>query len=248
MNFRIPRACAAVVAMPILFAAFHANAQNNGTFVGDTVTFVDVTENNLLPDSLYGGFSVFSDTLLFDPNGFGVQVVPGSGSSLIDSELEMMITANAGYAITTVDFSEAGDYTIAGNGSVSVALPYFWEIVEVDGVTIAPISGSGQTSFSTSAATTGGLWNLDFSLDIDEQLTLAEATLGSIGTGVTKINLRFDNNLTATADNGSSVAFIKKKQIHGLDVGTTELVPEPNSAVTLVVGLMGLAMRRRKRN
>lgn len=246
MTFRIPRAIATLLALPILFAAYSANAQNNGTFVGNTVTFVDVTENNLLSTQLYGGFSVFNDTLLFDPNSFGVQVVPGAGSSFIDSELEMMITANDGYAITTVDFSEEGDYTLVGDSNVSVALPYFWEIIEVDGNAIAPISGSGQTSFTTSATATGGLWALDFSLDIDQQLTNAEVSLGDLGVGVTKINLRFDNSLTATADNGTSVAFIKKKQVHGLDVGSTELIPEPSSAITLMLGLFGLALRRRK--
>ena len=246
MNFRIPRLFAALLAMPILFAAFSASAQNNGTFVGDTVTFVDVTESNLLSGPLYGSFGVINDTLLFDPNGFGVQVVPGAGSSFIDSELEMMITANAGYALSTISFSEEGDYTLAGNGSVSAALPFFWEILEVDGVAINPISGSGQTSFSTSSATTGGLWSLDFNIDIDQQLAFAENSLGEIGAGVTKVNLRFDNSLTATADNGSSVAFIKKKQLGGLDVGTVELVPEPSSAIALMLGLFGLALRRGK--
>ncbi len=245
MAFRFSRLAATIAVAPILFAGLSANAQNNGNFVGDNVTFVDVTESNLLTGPLYDSFNVIQDTLLFDPNGFGVQVVPGAGSGFIDSELEMMLVAHPGRAITTIDFSEEGDYSIVGNGSVSVALPYFWEILEVDGVSINPISGSGQTSFSTSASATGGIWDLAFSIDIDGALDLAEQSLGAIGNSVTKMNLRFDNSLSATAENASSVAFVKKKQIHGLDVGT-EAVPEPSAAISLAIGLFGLALRRRR--
>lgn len=245
--FQTHRILAALAASTLLSFAAHANAamMNHGDFVADTVTFVDVTENNIETNLFYDDFSSVGDTLLFDPNGFAVQVSPGPGSSLLDSELEMMISANDGYALTSLQFDEAGDYTLSGDGSINASIPYFWEIVEVDGVAVAPITGSGQTSFVAGVSGTGIIWGLDFDINIDHQLTIAEATMGEIGTGVTKLNLRFDNSLTATANNASSVAFIKKKQVGGITVNTHELVPEPNSLGMILLGLAGLMIKRR---
>jgi hypothetical protein len=248
MMFRRFRLVAAFAAAPTLFLAVSADAamMNHGDFVGETVTFSAVTENNLEATLFYEDFGVSDDTLIFDPEGFGVQVNPGAGSSLLDSKLEMIITAHDGYAISTVEFGEAGDLSLVGDAQVSAGLPFFWKILEVDGVSISPILGDGQESFSATMNGTGQLWELSFNIDFAQELTLAEMTLGELGTNVTKIDLIFDNSLTATANNASSVAFIKKKQTAGVTVGTTEYVPEPSSALTLALALMGLVVRRRK--
>jgi hypothetical protein len=245
MSTPLSRFLAVVAAVAFLFpsASTHAAMMNYGTFVGDTVTFVDVTESNLDADLHYQSFSVPDDTLLFDPTGFGVQVSPGPGTGFIDSELEMMIVAHPGFGLISLSFAEEGDYTLAGRGEVAVGVPLFWEIVEVDGSMITPILGSGQADFISTTEGTGEIWRVDFGLDLAIELATAEETRGEIGTHVTKMNLRFDNSLSAEADDDQSVAFIKKKQIEGLHVHT-EPVPEPASLAMLVIGVCSLIWRR----
>ena len=245
MSRRLFRVFAAVAAVAYFShtASTDAAMMNFGTFVGDTATFVDVTENNLDADLHYGSVSVLNDTLLLDPTGFGVQVSPGPGSFLIDSELEMMILAQPGFTLDSISYAEEGDYTVVGDAEVSVGLPYFWEIIEVDGVLIAPISGNGQSDFSTMTAGTGQIWRLEFGIDLAAELAAAEQTDGEIGTTINKVNLRFNNVLTATANSQTSVAFIKKKQIEGLAVNTS--VPEPSSFLVLLIGLGSLLCRQR---
>ena len=247
MMSRISRLLAAIAASPIMFLAVSANAamMNYGAFEGDTVTFVDVTEDNLGPSLLYGDFGVSTDTLLFDAAGFGA-LSPSPGSDLIDSELQTMIVANEGYAIATIDYAEEGDYTLVGDAMIEAGLAYFWEIVEVDGEAIIPITGSTGITFSSTSTGVGQLWEFSFAVDVEQLLTDAEVTEGEIGTNVTKMNLRFDNSLTAAAHDASSIAFVKKKQIIGLTVGSTEFIPEPTTIYSFLVGLVCLAIRRRK--
>ena len=244
---RLPCVLAAIAAVAFLTHAASSNAaiMNFGTFVGDTATFVDVTEDNQDTTQHYGSVDVVDDTLLLDPIGFGAQISPGPGVDFIDSELEMMIVANAGFTLDAISYAEEGDYTVAGDAEVKVGLPYFWEIVEVDGNAIAPIGGNGQSSFSTTTPGTGEIWELGFDIDLIGELAAAEAIHGEIGTTITKVNLRFDNALTADAADASSAAFIKKKQIDGLTVTTS--VPEPSSLLGLLVGLGSLLCRQGRR-
>ncbi len=229
--------------MVVQAASTHAAMMNYGTFVGDTVTFVDVTENNLDTNLHYKSFRVADDTLLFDPTGFAVQVSPGPGTRFIDSELETMIAAHPGYGLTSISFAEEGDYTIAGAAAVTVGVPLFWDIMEVDGSMITPISGSGQVDFMATETGTGRIWRVEFGLDLAVELATAEETRGEIGTHVTKVNIRFDNSLSANAHDNQSLAFIKKKQVEGVRVHT-DVVPEPSSIVMLALGLCSLLWRR----
>lgn len=214
-----------------------AAIMNYGDFSGATVDFIDVTEDNLGPDLLYDVTGTVGDILLIDPDGFGAQKNPGPGSGFIDSELEMMITAKPGHSVDQITFSEEGDYSIVGTGNVEAAVSFFWQITEVDGAAIEPVSGNGTADFSANTPITGGLWDIDFTVDLNN--SLAEA--GVDGT-ITKAIFRFDNSLTATAADASSIAFIKKKQIGGVKV----MVPEPSTMLTLLMGLIGLFGCRRR--
>ena len=119
----LTRVLAAVAAVAFVFHTASTNAamMNFGTFVGNTVTFVDVTESNLDPDLHYDSVSVLNDTPLLDPTSFGVQVSPGPGSLLIDSELDMMILAQPGFTLDSISYAEEGDYTVAGDAEVADA-------------------------------------------------------------------------------------------------------------------------------
>lgn len=216
---------------------------HHGTHSGSTVTFADVTEDNDSTQAHYGSFDTIIDTLTFDPISFGVQDNDLVSSELLDSELMTMIVAHDGFALDTLSFGEVGDYTIVTEGSVGVSLAYFWEINEVDGNTITPITGSGIEPFS--AATTGsGLWDVSFVIDLPSELADFETENGvELGSFITKATLRFDNTLSADGLNGGT-AFIKKKTFDGIAV--TTMVPEPGTLSGLLLGLCGIAFTRRR--
>ncbi len=225
-----------------------AALMNYGTVMSDNFTYVDVTEDNLEDDLYYdGNISTSGDTLLIDPEGFGVQVNPGPGAHLLDSELEMMILPkNDTTSIDKLFFDEEGDFSLVGGGSASASVAYFWQILEVDGNPIDPISGNGNRAFSSSTPGTGQLWSLDFSVDLAAELDAAAVS----GDRITKVGFRFDNTLSALAGDGE-VAFIKKKQTGGIRIcaagvnGThADCVPEPSSLALLLVSLFGFVRRR----
>lgn len=228
-----------LAAIACLFAATTSPAamMNYGTFSGATVDFIDVTEDNLEDSLFYDVQGTANDSLLIDPNSFGVQQNPGPGAHFLDSELQMMIMAREGGSVDMISFQEEGDYTLLGSGKVEASIAYFWQILEVDNTPITPVSGSGTTSFESTSNGSGQIWDLSFNIDLNAGL--AEAGLS--GT-ITKVGFNFDNSLTATADDSSSVAFIKKKQFGGVQIS----VPEPTGIFSALVGLLGLAGIRRR--
>lgn len=222
----------AVVAAPL-----PAAMMNHGDFMSDNYTFVDVTEDNLEDSLFYGAFSTGGDTLLVDPDGFGIQINPGPGADLLDSELEMMIVPKGDASVDQIDFQEEGDYTIQGGGEVTAAVSYFWQIVGVDDTGVDPISGQGTVNFNTTTAATGEIWNVGFNIDLAAELAAAEDAAGQdFGDRITKVNFSFDNTLTANAADALGLAFIKKKQTSGIRI----TVPEPATFMPLL--LMGAAL------
>lgn len=240
MNHKAITVLAATLCLLISSSSPAAITFNHGTFSGDSVTFVDVTEDNGGSQTHFEDFETIIDMLAFDPVNFGVQDNDPASSDLLDSELDMMIEAHDGFAIDTVSFSESGDYTIVTEGIVGASVPYFWEINQVDGVAILPITGSGIDSFSSSTPGTG-IWSLDFAIDLTAELAAHEAINGEVGDFITKATVVFDNGVSADGTNGGT-AFIKKKRIGGL---TVTVVPEPGTLVGLIVGVVAIAMRRR---
>ena len=230
------RLVAAAICMFAAATASHAATMNYGDFNAVTVDFIDVTEDNLESDLLYDVQGTVNDSLLIDPNSFGAQQNPGPGADFIDSELEMMIMAHPGGSVDMISFQEEGDYTLLGSGKVEASIAYFWQILEVDHAPIAPVSGNGTTSFSSTSPGSGQLWELDFDIDLNASL----ASAGQGGT-ITKVNFKFDNTLSAMADDASSAAFIKKKQFGGVQIS----VPEPAGFLSAIIGLLGLVRVRR---
>ena len=224
----------------VIAAPLPAAMMNHGDFMSDNYTFVDVTEDNLEESLFYGSISTGGDTLIVDPDGFGVQVDPGPGAILLDSELEMMIVPKGDASVDQIGFNEEGDYTITGDGVVEAAVSYFWQIMEVDDTPVTPITGQGSEGFSASTAITGEIWSIGFNIDLAAELAAAEADAGQeIGDRITKVNFRFDNTLTANAMDALSIAFIQKKS----DI--TIMVPEPATFLSLL--LMGSALLARFR-
>lgn len=215
---------------------------NHGDIMSQNYWFLDLTEDNLETSLFYGSFSTAGDTLIIDPQSFGVQVNPGPGSAFLDSELEMMIVPkNDQSSVDIIAFSETGDYTnnilAGGAAEVTASAPYFWQIVEVDGVGLSTIiTGNGVASFTSTTDETE-IWNNSVSLDLAALLDAHEIERGlTIGERITKVNFRFDNSLTAQASEGST-SFIKKKDAGGIEIGVST-VPEPSSAALLLLGVL----------
>src|SRR5688572_3958434 len=222
--------CAAALAA--VLAALPANqalaaSMNYGDFVGNSVTYRDVTESNSEPNLLFSTPSVVGDTLEFDPVNFFAEVDPGPGSDITDSEINTVVEAQPGFFIDNIQISEEGDFTLEGTpgafGHAGVGAAFFFEVLAVDGVLV----GDGPIGFASMQFTTGGGPNGgQYMLPGDQGnntpwigtafLDINAALAGSpyAGQRATSVRLSFDNTLSAAADDNAA-AFIKKKEIGG---------------------------------
>ena len=149
-------ACALITGTEALEASI-----NYGDFAGNTVNFLQVTEDSGTdPTPLYGAPSVFGDSLDFNPVSFSATATGAAGSDITDGTLSMMMAANPGHFIDIVKFDEAGDITMIGAGGVgtyaSVTANFNIEIQEVDGVGIGSINLVTPMTFTPS----NGDWDL----------------------------------------------------------------------------------------
>jgi hypothetical protein len=230
-----------------LVVAGSAHATNYGDFIGDTVTFEQVTD----ADEVFGAPIVSGDSLDFNPNSFEV-ACPDGGScpptpALLDGTLTLQIRADSGYFIPEIVLSEAGDTTLASFldalGATSVSASVFVDVYEVDGVSVNNINANAQMVFTSDGTFRSDeegygthIWTGSLSLDIDQIITDA----GASGQA-TYLGINLDNTLTAYAAEGAT-ARIEKKDVDGLAI---TVVPEPGAALLLGLGLAGLASIRR---
>jgi hypothetical protein len=91
-----------------------------GNFPAATVDYVGVQEEsstdparNVLGSGLFGSPTIGGDTMDFNPQAFAANATNGS-SDITDSNLQFMIVAHPGQAITGVIFTEAGDTSLTG--------------------------------------------------------------------------------------------------------------------------------------
>ncbi len=248
----------AALAALALSAAFTGAAQaapiNYGNFVGTTLMYLGVEENSITDATpLFGAPTIAVDSLVFSPPSFGASSTGGGAPDITDGTLGMTVMAKPGFALASVDFNEAGDYTVLGGGAsnfVDVSTPIFVTVLEVDGVAITPIMVTDSMVFTTDAdgnfdsatdAGVGVIWTGSVSVDLND--VLSDNGIPFV-TGVTKAIVRIDNTLVAISQDGG-IAFIQKKQFEGVTI-TIETVPEPTTLGLL--GLGGLFMLRRRPN
>jgi hypothetical protein len=244
---------AAVAAVLLGSAAVDAATINYGNFPGATVNFQTVNESSTTdPVPLYGApDGVADDQLAFDPSLFGSSATNGS-SDITDGLINFIVDAKPGYFISDVNFTEFGDYTLAGNGTVStsaiVGQSIFVEVLEIDDVTLAePIVLSMNSIFNPSngdyflpaEAGIAKPWFGVGTLDIEAEL-LAMNIIGS----ATRIEVSSNNTLVTTSENGT-VAFIQKKDLNiSSNTQLYDPVPEPATLSILALGAT-LMLRRR---
>lgn len=226
---------------------------NYGDFMGNTVNFLQVTEDSGTdPTPLYGSPSVSADTLDFNPVSFNSFASGAGGVDITDGTLSLMMTSKPGHFIDQVLFDEAGDFTLAGFGGIgtfaSVSANFFVEIQEVDGVGIGSILIQTPMVFTPSngdwdllndgpGPLVNGAWSGLLLVDLTQ--ALIDNNIPHVN-GVTKISVVFDNTLVALSENGTS-AFIAKKDVGGIGI---TVVPEPATLGLLSLGGVCLLGRR----
>jgi hypothetical protein len=228
---------------------------NYGDFVGDTVTYLEVTESSETDaNALYNAPSISLDTITFNPDFTSFSEGAG-GSDTTDGKLTFEIDAHSGSVVNELKFSEAGDVNLigfSGDAYADVSANFIVTVTEVDGIAINPVTGTTAMTFSPSAdgsfllSNLGGPgynsgWTGLMEINVDGLLTSENVPFVS---GATKLTVTLDNTLSTLSQAGTE-AFIAKKDFKGFSV-TSVAIPEPASAVLLVGMTSGLMFVRRR--
>ena len=232
---------------------------NYGDFEGSTVWYNQVSEANTVAiGGAYREPTITVDTLDFLPLGMKATSTE-LGSQLNDYQLAFNLEAKAGKYLAGLTFKEGGDFSMGGSGitgntGVDVTANFRVTIFEVDHVGIDTFSEDFTMTFSPNADGTfqwtdgpGGFgtytafWDGSIYIDFDQMLS---NKFMSAESGVTGVKLNIDNWLYAQSEAGTS-AEIAKKGANAFSV-TSDVVPEPASAVLLVGTVSLLTFIRRK--
>ena len=243
---------------------------NYGSHVGTSVTYQNVTEEALTAgdsEPLFGAPVFSGNSVDFNPVGFDAHASGAGGSDSTGARLTFSVQAAAGDAITNIQFSEAGDTTLAGAGNdgttASVTAAGTITINSVDGSAITPIVRPISLNFTPSggsyglASDGGGLpifhtqWTGSLGVNI-AQILAAESVAFTLG--ATNISIDIVNTLSAMSQAGT-LALINKQDFGGVSItvnvpggGGDPEIPEPGTALLGGLCLVGLAGSRRFRS
>jgi hypothetical protein len=230
----------AVMAALVLVAASVAGASpiNYGNFPGilpGQVDFWQVTENSTTdPTPLFGPPTRVGNSLYFFPNSYTSFSQDGSADTT-SGTLQMMVTAPQGKFITTVVFSELGDYALTGEGTSATQATVAGLLTVTD---LAPgNSGTGTAVFNF-------VPSFRFQLPDDSTGQFNGGGVVDLsGLDVTAIFINFNNILQTSSEPGTT-SFIEKKVIDGMLV--TIETPEPATMAMLTIGGIGMLVARRR--
>ena len=220
-------AIVSLVILSLIPATASAGMFHWGDFAGTDVMYLDVTEDNLEPTSLFapmpglGGPMVIGNSLHLDPQGFASQ--SASSAHAIDSTLSTTIMAGPGGGIDNITVSELGDYSLGGlsggQANAQVGAAFFWTVLEVDNMAVNLDTQTTNLILNTGSGPNGGrydrpaddgvttIWSGAAAIDLAGYLAGQQ-----IDGSATKVMLRFDNTLQTAADD-ISTAFIKKNRL-----------------------------------
>ena len=250
-------------ATPISYVGPSSNGTMTGWWAGN-VWYANVTEDNDEDNGdtamLFGAPTGTTGTSInFSPQGFIANSENAdSGPVIVDSQLSFMVIAGQGAVINNFQFEEFGDTTLARgfddtlDAFTEIEASFIVSIVEIDNVLLPiPVTVTGSMTFSPSDG------DYQLSVDAPTDLSYTEIFEGSVffdidqiladeglsyQFGATKLNVTLDNTLTAISEVGTE-AFIKKKVANGITITTN--VPEPSSAILVLLAISGAAVARR---
>jgi hypothetical protein len=227
-----------------------------GNFAGATVMYTNVTETSATdPVPLFGAPMVVGDDLsFFDPGaapaslGFGAISAGGVGD-VTDSFLSFGVMANPGFGVSSISFSEGGDYSMSALGvalaQVKASLTIFEiEVTHVDGAPITPFTLSSaplpSVTYNLPGDPANGIWSLSDSFDLDAELTSRNIPFVA---GVSKFTVKLDDTLIALSQPGSAAIIMKK----AFDIDIETEVPEPSAIALWALATVGAALVARRR-
>jgi len=220
--------------------------------MGPDVAYVDITETSDDPLPLYGAPIAIGNSLSFfepsSPNpslGFSAQASGDSGD-ITDGFLNLTIWAKPSKAISSISFSEGGDYTMSTLGDSMAQVSATMNvnelrILEVDGNVLgSPIvlQDIQNATFILPPDASSAQWDLSKTFDLDAALNNA---LQNFALGATKLTVKVNNTLTALSQPGSAAGIFKKD----FDIDVETRVPEPTSLVLAAFSLIGVLATRR---
>ena len=241
---------------------------NYGNFMGDNVTYIDVTEEANTDDDatpLYGAPTVSGDSIDFDPTGFDANASGAGDNDITDGQLNFMVESKVNKVINSLTISEAGDTTLSGFGTdatlTSVTAAGILDIFEVNGVDIddisvpfalsfLPVGGVAvptSTGFAYGLGSDGGggpifhtIWDGSVFLNLNAILA-ANGIMGQ----ATKIGINMNNTLVALSELGTA-SLIAKKDVGGLSITINGPNPDPGGGpiipepASVVLAALGL--------
>lgn len=247
---------AGMLVLPAVVPSAQAVPFNYPDQAGLTVDFLDIAETPSTSYELFGQPVSSGDSLLFNPTQFHVGV-GGGQFELIDSQLNFIVQAKAGYGINGFGLSEAGDFSLVGTGTsatnVKVGANILIAVSQIEGVDVTPIwvpaaslVFSPSDSFNLADAPHDPpQWSGSAYVDIADYLD-SQNIIGA----ATKIYVAINNQLAAFSEAGS-IAMINKKLVDGvgitIDTGPWNPIPEPSTFALAAIGLCFAGWFGRKR-
>lgn len=235
---------------------------NRGTFMGTTVTYVDVIEDSVTDPGLvvagplgglFGVPTIAGDALDFNPKNFAATASGGSVDQT-DGNLQFMVVAKPGNAIGSIAFTERGDTALSGlsgEAFTSVTNQIFVEINEVNGLPVDINLPATAMTFTPSGGTyllsVDGMGNPSYTTDWLGNAFIDIGPFLPVGSFATKVSVSLDNRLIALSQAGTT-AFIQKKDFDGVTITVeTNDIPEPATWLLTLVALSGCGVTRSRR-
>jgi len=184
-------------------------------------------ENGGSTNGLFGDpILVGGDTFVFHPDHFRAESING-GTSTTSDTLSVDLIVNTGRRFSGIRISEAGDYGVLTNGSVSAS-----SVLSVEDLNRGRSASTLLLMDPAFPVDSGvGSWSGLGSLDLE-----------SLPPNWRRIRVTLSNELIAISEPGS-ITYIQKTVVG--DAVAVTIVPAPGAAA--VIGLAGLATARRRR-